>query len=243
MNKSTKFLFIRSSETTKTGAIPVVYASSNTCPDSCPLKDGNGCYGESGRTKLHWDRLDAGGSGAIDVDQLCRNIAALPRKILWRYGIVGDLPGNGDLLDAAALRMIVEANGDRKGFAFSHKPVGLFSPDAVANLLAIERANKAGFTINLSADDVNEADELYDLGVGPVVVTLPTDAPAHPTRTPKGRIITVCPADRNKEIDCARCGMCANVNRKNIYGFRAHGTKRNTINRRLRSLPVIQAAA
>jgi hypothetical protein len=233
----TNYSFVRSSENRKTGCMPVVYVSSNTCPESCPLR-GAGCYAEAGRTKLHWARVDAG-HDMLDVDQLGHLISALPRQKLWRYGVVGDLPGTGDILDGQALDVIVQANKGRRGFAYSHKPVGLFSLEAIANARIIERANADGFTINLSADDVAEADELADLGIGPVVVVLPTNAPDSPSRTPKGRLITVCPAERHPgAVTCERCGICANKDRKNIVGFRAHGTKRNTINRRLGVEPV-----
>ena len=94
--------------------------------------------------------------------------------------------------------------------------------DDPINAAVIAAANAAGFTINLSANNLTHADELVAAGIAPVVVLLPPDQ-AKPTLTPAGRHVSVCPASIRDDIDCARCGVCA-TNRKTIIGFPVHGS-------------------
>lgn len=198
----------------KTGPIPVTTASRSTCP-TCPLK-GNGCYAESGPLRLHWDKVSDGSRGGTLTD-LCGEIRQLPKRQLWRYGQAGDLPGDHDRIDVMAMAELVDANARRQGFAFTH-----YDPRIGTNDLAIANANAQGFTVNLSANDLTHADELYALGVGPVVAVLPIDQ-AKPTKTPAGRHVSVCPAAVRDDVTCASCGICANATRKAIIGFPAHG--------------------
>ena len=78
----------------KTGPIPVTTSSKNTCPDSCQLK-GNGCYAESGRVNMHWQKVSKGERG-LSFDDALDSIKALPSGSLVRHNQAGDLPGIGD---------------------------------------------------------------------------------------------------------------------------------------------------
>ena len=91
------------------------------------------------------------------------------------------------------------------------------------NSQAIRRANEAGFTINLSADTLEEADRKAETGVGPVVVIMPADPAEWPKQTPGGRTIVPC-LHTTKGLQCTQCGLCAVAGRKSIVGFAAHGT-------------------
>jgi hypothetical protein len=84
-------------------------------------------------------------------------------------------------------------------------------------------ANARGFTVNLSANNLEHADELYALGIAPVVVVLPIDA-AKPFMSPAGHWVAICPATQRDDVTCASCGICAHSGRKAIIGFPAHGT-------------------
>lgn len=206
----------RISENSKTGPIPVTTSSRSTCPISCPLR-GNGCYPEYGPMKLHWDKVSDRSRGGT-LEELCTQIKGLPKHQLWRYGQAGDLPGDGTLIDSDGLLQLVRANQGRKGFGYTH-----YDPAIPENAGAIAGATANGFTINLSANNLEHADELADLGVGPVVVILPADATAS-TCTPKGRMVAICPASAGANITCATCAICAHPTRKAIIGFPAHGT-------------------
>lgn len=218
----------------KTGPIPVSITTSDTCPDACPFK-GAGCYAEGHWLGAYWRKLNDGRARSLDLEGFVDAIKAIAPGTLWRMNQAGDLPGENDRIDGEALARIAEANQGRRGFTYTHKPVGFASFDAVSNARAVDRANRAGLTINLSADNLAEADELSDLGIAPVVVVLPTNAPDKGNRTPAGRHVVVCPAQLRDEITCATCELCANGSRKSIVGFKAHGMSAKKV-----SLTVVQ---
>jgi len=122
------------------------------------------------------------------------------------------------------LARLIAANEGRRGFTYTHKPV-LNNP---RNATLVKLANSQGFTINLSANNLAQADQLSDLEIGPVVTIVAIDAPEKQT-TPAGRTVIVCPAQSRDDITCASCGLCQRQDRTVIVGFRAHGTmKRKT---------------
>lgn len=216
-------LFTRKSGNAKTGPIPVSMSVKNTCPDTCPLKQG-GCYAAYGPVNLHWIRLSKGKVG-IPFAQFCEEIASLPVGQIWRHNQAGDLAGKCNAIDVEALEQLTAANVGRKGFTYTHKPVlnGQDSNNVVdTNRRAIADANKNGFTINLSADNLREADEMLALGIGPVVTLLPEGSGN--VTTPAGHKVVVCPAVQNEFTNCQVCGLCAKGNRKVVIGFPAHGT-------------------
>lgn len=200
----------------KTGPIPVTTSSKSTCPTSCPLK-GNGCYAEHGPLGMHWHQVSIGNRG-ITLGELCDGIRKLPKHQLWRWAQAGDLPGDGQNINEAALAQLTQANKGRRGFGFTH-----YDPRVGDNAALLVLANTNGFTINLSADTLEEADELAALGVAPVAVVLPADA-SKSMKTPGGRHISVCPATVRDDVQCANCGICAHATRKAIIGFPAHGS-------------------
>jgi len=135
------------SSNAKTGPIPVSTTSSNSCPPDCAFK-GNGCYAEHGNLLLHWKAVDRGERGG-SLEQFCEQIAALPQGALWRYAQAGDLPSDGGEVDVPSLRKIVQANTGKRGFGYTHYR-------GEAAYAAVRDANDAGFTINLSANNLTE---------------------------------------------------------------------------------------
>lgn len=198
----------------KTGPMPVSMTDMGSCPPSCPLRN-MGCYAEHGHVAMHWQRVPKIGE---PWSVFCVRVAALPPERLWRHNEAGDLLGVGDTLDIEALRELVEANRGRRGFTFTHRPLR-----TLAEREAIAWANKNGFVINLSTEDLGEADRLAELGVGPVTVLLPPNAPDQ-LATPAGRKVIVCLND-TKGLTCKDCQLCAKQ-RTAIVGFRAHGSAR-----------------
>lgn len=204
----------------KTGPIPVSTTSADSCPTACPFNNANagGCYANGGPLAIHWRKVTekrAGESFAAFVDK----IRALPAGQLWRHNQAGDLQGKGNRIDVKALRALVSANTGKRGFTYTHKPM------TQANAALVKYANDNGFTINLSGNNPSHADELSDLGVGPVVTVLASDATAN-TTTPKGRKIVVCPATQRDDVSCATCKLCAIADRGFIVGFPAHGASK-----------------
>lgn len=221
MRRAERYHFTAKSNNAKTGPIPVTTSTAETCPDACPLK-GAGCYAEHGPLAWFWRRLTRDRQG-LTLRQLCARIKALPEGTLWRHNQAGDLPGEGDRLDASRLALLVKANKGRRGFTYTHKPM---TPAAARSTRA---ANKAGFTVNLSADTLAQADRLAGLRVAPVVVVLP-EGQIENTWTPEGRKVVVCPAPTHG-VTCERCKLCAWADRKVIIGFPAHGARRRKVSR------------
>lgn len=224
-----KYHYTQATTNRKTGPIPTTYSSRETCPPSCPHYRST-CYAEGFHTAMNWNRVDQRGT---DIHGLAHAISRLPKGQLWRHNVAGDLPGEGESVDAAALGEIVRANRGRRGFTYTHKK----------SAQAIQWAKHAtdwGFTVNLSADDAGEADALAATGL-PVVCIVPIDTPKH-TTTPQGRKILVCPAQTTDYMTCALCGLCQRADRSQIIGFRAHGTKAKQADRRARKvIPIYQA--
>lgn len=208
--------FTRVSMNKKTGPIPTTTSSVSTCPNSCNLK-GNGCYADYGPLALHWRQVSSGARGGT-LDELCAKIKRLPKRQLWRYAQAGDLPGDGKLIDFAAVAQLVEANAGRCGFGYTH-----YDPRLPMNEAALRHANKHGLIISLSAETLEQADEYAELDIAPVACVLPADT-TKPLRTPGGRLVTVCPASVRDDIDCASCGICAAPGHKAVIGFPAHGS-------------------
>lgn len=226
----------RSAGNSKTG-LRGSYTAPETCPDACPLRVA-GCYANGGHVAINWTGRSAA-SRYLDWPAFCRQVESLPAGAPWRYGTAGDLPGPGDLIDRAELRSLVRAARRSRGFTFTHKPVGRTGL-ASQNAAAVRSANRSGFTINLSADSLAEADRKADLGIGPVAVTVASDHPAR-SETPAGRTVRVCPA-QIRAVTCADCLVCASATRSWIVAFRAHGVSRDAVDERLR-LPLARGDA
>lgn len=210
----------RKSRNVKTGPIPVSTSSRDTCPDSCPFKR-NGCYADSGKLVIHWNKVD-GGERGLPWHSFLAQIRRLPEGQLWRHNQAGDLPGENEVVDAKRLQQLAAANTGRRGFTYTHKP------PTPANLKAIRAANAAGFTINLSGNSLAHADALLGQGA-PVVAVVTESAPAKGT-TPAGNKYVVCPAQIRDDVTCASCGLCQNADpRRPVVAFRAHGNGKRKI--------------
>jgi hypothetical protein len=213
-------LSLRSSNA-KTGPIPVSVTTRETCPTTCELR-GAGCYAEGGPIALHWDKVTNAERG-MTWEMFCEAVSTLPDGQLWRHNAAGDLPGDGTNIDGIALKELIVANEGKRGFTYTHYNMHDWHNRAWVNF-----ANKNGLRVNLSSNNLEHADELYDLGAGPVVTLLPHDA-AENVKTPKGRTVVVCPATQRDDVSCATCELCQRE-RTTIVGFPAHGNRYKTVN-------------
>lgn len=219
---------------TKTGPMPVSTSNSSTCPDACPIKV-KGCYAKYGPTGMHWRKLDAGQSkNAVEWSEFVKEVKRLPAGIVWRHNQAGDLNGKGGMIDRVMLSDLVKANKGKQGFTYTHydtlSVVGEFDENynAFVNREVIEDANKRGFTINLSGNDVNHADKLKALNIAPVVTLMPREA-EKVSYTPAGNKVVICPAENSDKVTCYSCKLCQVADRDYIIGFRAHGTAAKTV--------------
>lgn len=206
------------SSNTKTGAIPVSTTEKNSCPDTCSFKKG-GCYALDYHLNMHWNKVSDKSRGT-NWDDFCKAIAGFKPDTLWRHNQAGDLPGSNSIIDSAKLDQLVQANSGKNGFTYTHYPI-----DNSNNLAAIKAANAAGFTINISTEDIKAADQAYNLGL-PSTVVLSTKPSSNTFKTPEGNTIAVCPAQLKDNISCKTCALCQKVDRKVIVGFIAHGSSK-----------------
>ena len=215
----------------KTGKIPVSITEEVSCPHNCPWKD-KGCYAKYGPLGIHWKKLNNNEiKNILDWDQFCQKVSDFAKNQIWRHNQAGDLPGKDIKIDAKAMHQLIKANKGKRGFTYTHKPV-LKTRHALNNRRIIKKSNQKGFTVNLSADNVKEADKLYNLNIGPVTTMLPSNS-KFKTVTPEGRKVIVCPAEYKESITCSDCKLCAISNRKVIIGFRAHGAAKKTVDEKI----------
>jgi len=226
-------LWTAKSSNVKTGPIPVTTTSKTTCAPGCPFQ-GNGCYAESGPMAYLWQGVTDAGPNAefksgkatirtTDWQGLCGNVAKLPEGQLWRHNQAGDLPHTGGMISDTLVEQLVNANEGKRGFTYTHHNV----TQSEHNRGVVEYANRCGFTINVSGNNLTHADALADLGIAPVVTVLPVTVEGKADiRTPKGRKVVVCPATYKDDVSCASCGLCAVRDRKVIVGFPAHGARK-----------------
>jgi hypothetical protein len=226
-------IFSLKSANAKTGPIPVSTSSSETCPPACPFIDA-GCYAKYGPLGMIWSAMTKAGPDATfkngkstvttkSWQSFLDAVAALPDGTLWRHNQAGDLPGTGNDIDGIALQWLVTANKGKRGFTYTHKPMNV-----AGNAKHVANANANGFTVNLSANTLTEADTLANEHGLPTVVVLPSTIAGNvKIETPKGRRIVVCPATYRDDVTCKSCGLCAVRDRKVIVGFPAHGAAKN----------------
>jgi hypothetical protein len=185
---------------------------------------------------IHWRKVDRGEAG-LDFDSFIKEVEQLSKRQLWRFGQAGDLPGEGDTIDREQMLRLAKANRGRPVIAFTHKPMN------DENLETLRRARELGFPVNLSANNVEHADELATHGMNVVVVLpieyekLSTETKTEyrtrlnelPKHTPGGQRLAVCPATYT-ETNCLQCGVCASAEKRPaVIGFPAHGTKRKQV--------------
>ena len=207
------------SKNAKVGNMAATTSTAKTCPTSCPFKD-NGCYADSGPLKLHWDKVTEGERGD-DWPTFIDKIKDLPAGSKWRHNQAGDLPGDTKDLDSTKCVDLAKANEGKRGFTYTHYDV----LNNFQNAITVNMMNHLGFTVNVSANNLEHADQLCDLDIAPVATVLPIEQTTN-TVTPKGRKVVVCPATYKDDVSCASCMLCEKWDRKVIVGFPAHGTSK-----------------
>mgnify|MGYP001823332509 FL=1 len=215
--------FVRKSSNAKTGPIPTTTSPRASCPTECPLAGDGGCYAEAGYyTRMNWDKVDSGERG-LPWAEFLGKVRKLPEGQLWRHNVAGDLPQTTTgTIDSRALWELVAANTGRKGFTYTH-----YAPQG-ENLEAIEGANRAGFTVNISANTISEARALRATTSAPVVTLVSGEG--REAKWLRDGDVVQCPAEYREDISCATCQLCQKHNRKDIVGFTVHGTRKANAN-------------
>ena len=212
----TKVRLTLKSRNAKTGPIPVSTTEEQSCPSTCPLKN-NGCYANGGPLAIVWRSVPQVG---MTWSKFCDAIADLPAGQLFRHNQAGDLPHKNQKIDVAKLALLVAANKGKRGFTYTHHAM-----TSAHNRRAIATANRNGFTVNLSANNLEDADELASLNIGPVVTLAPATQRDNVV-TPGGRRVVICPAVTRIGVTCASCKLCAVASRDCIVAFPVHGARK-----------------
>ena len=207
-----KFRLTRVSRNIKTGPMPVSTSERDTCPRTCAFLN-NGCYAEYGPIRIHWGKVPERGLTAV---AFLAEIKRLPGNLLWRHNQAGDLPHTDGRIDTKFLSGLVSANVGKRGFTFTHHTLTL------ENTAAIRSANERGFTVNVSANNPEQAARIMKASGLPTVTVMGMDAPN--VQVVGGVKIVACPAEKSDKVVCINCGICQKADRVYAVGFRTHGT-------------------
>ena len=213
----------------KVGPIKVTTSDKESCPSECGIKAE--CYAGGGPLAIHWNKVREGERGD-NWDGFVNRVKRFRKNELWRHNQAGDLPPNADgKLDADKCEALADAASHTDGWTYTH-----YDPTDAHNNSVIKGMNEiGGLVVNLSADTMEQADTYHELGIAPVTVVLPEDAPNKGNKTPNGLPILVCPAQIADEIACDTCKVCQKRDRKCIVGFKAHGSRRKKLTKKLAS--------
>lgn len=238
--KQVNFSITENSHNRKTGPITVLKSEMvATCPDSCSWKK-NGCYAKYGPITIAWSKINKSG---ISLNEVCLKIKKLPRKSLLRLFESGDLPGNGKYrLYKDACIQLAKSCKSVVAFGYSH-----YRPNKHNLPIFMEIAKYC--TINLSVDNLKQADEMIKTGL-PVVTVVPKDSPSV-FYTEGGNKVVVCPFEQVKKDEngnivkrkvenCMTCAsgsgkgpLCAWQKRDFIIGFKPHGSGAKYLNTKM----------
>lgn len=197
----------------KTGPIVVSMTSKDSCPNSCPLKDKE-CYARFHFLGIVWNRLSEGKIGG-NWNSFCDRLKKITPGRLFRYGQAGDLPQTKKgFINKKLVRKFAKACSHLRTFTYTHH-----SP--TKNLDILRELNET-MCVNLSANNLAQADEYSKFGLP--VVTLTNGE----TRTPEGRVVVICP-NQTHGLTCEKCRLCACRSRKSIVGFLPHGTAKKRL--------------
>lgn len=209
---------------TKTGPITTTRTERSSCPTTCPFYNA-GCYATLGRERLQWDRLNRAETG-VNWDEFVTQIRRIvPSGMLWRHNTAGDLPHNDGNIDYLQLRKLIMANKGKKGFTYSHHVLNDH------NVVALQNANRMGFTVNASCESVDDADYVMSEHQIPAVAVVHSEESRRFFTTSSGRKVVTCPAAIHKgKVSCATCGLCQKADRDFVIAFPAHGVAKNKVN-------------
>lgn len=219
----------KKSSNKKTGPIAVSTTSRDSCSPFCPLF-GNGCYAETGPLKLHWDIVSDGAwhdkPRGTDIESFVSAIRTLPERSCFRHNQAGDLPHFNGSINAHALGLIANACAERKlkAWTYTHHDI-----EHYGNRELIKAAPSMGMVVNVSAHSQQHAADCHKNGLPAVCIV-----PRGETRNHwiyDGVSFIVCPAQTREGMNCEKCRLCANGNRKSVVAFKAHGTQAKKVER------------
>jgi len=205
-----------------TGPIPTTVTERASCSTACPFYD-TGCYGKYHLQGVHWRKVSNHERG-VSWDEFISKIRKFAPNSLWRHNVTGDLPHILGDIDSPKVDTLVRANRGKKGFTYTHHVLNDH------NLKVIQDANANGFTVNVSTESVEVADQVMSEHNIPAVAVIPSTESRRFFHTESGRKVVVCPAKIHKgKVNCSTCGLCQQSDREFIIAFPAHGTAKKAV--------------
>jgi len=228
----------------KCGPIGVSTSSRATCSMTCPFHpdNGGGCYADAGyHLRNHWNLVTSGARG-LPFNDFLDQIRKLKPDTYFRHNQAGDcvLDDMGNI-SLKFLNGILDAIKHLKAsWTYTHHKI-----ESQINIDRIKKANKEGFTINVSTESLTELDKTLNRDLVGVVVIPSINNPdieayevleegkSKPTTyykqvnkitTPEGNRVVVCPAQTRPNVTCKTCGLCSRADRKFSLAFITHGT-------------------
>ena len=211
---------VRDSGNEKLGVMSATYAPiRQTCPTSCPLRDGNGCYAEGGNVGLHMRRLQAAADG-INGDTIALLEAAEIRDAAPHVpaGRPLRLHVSGDASTPFRARTLADAARAWRGPVYTYTHAWRDVP----------RASWGGVSVLASVESIADAKRALQAGYAPAIVVR-----AHPSdgraRVEGGVRVIPCPS-QTRGVKCAECKLCFDAPRLHRIGaaiaFATHGASR-----------------
>ena len=224
-------LLVMHSTNVKVGDVAATYAPiKQTCPTSCPLRDGGGCYAEAGNVGFQVRRLERELDGAngdtlaiLEGDEIADKGRHAPQGHPLRIHVSGD--ASTPFRAAQAARGAASWPGPAWSYTHAWRDVPREAWGRVSVLASVE-----------STDDARKA---LNRGYAPAILVA-----SHP---PNGRSydegdvrIVPCPA-QTRDRKCTECRLCWDDQRllatRTAIAFAAHGPGAK---RAVRSLTVLR---
>ena len=147
------------------------------------------------------------------------------------------------------LKSLVDANksSGASGYTYTHNVLNTH------NVEAIKYATNNGFTINASTESLKDVDAAMNKGLNAVTVIPSDDGSLVPfcsledhkvyyrqvkqIKTPEGRRVVVCPAQKCVPTKCENCKLCSKDRGSNyVIAFVAHGNGKKAVNKTLSNI-------
>lgn len=220
-----KYSFVANSHNKKTGAMPVTSTSMDSCPLSCALYAD--CYGKSGHTRIHWNKLEKTG---IDYNDLLNLINALKKKSQIRFNVIGDIAHLDGVIDATKLIKLsnIVKNRMLDMILYTHHSI-----DNTLNVSALKLAFEKGLHVNISCETIEKAKQALNYGLNAVLVVPIGTLEKH--KKINDIHLVRCPAEYKPQIQCVNCMLCSKnrVQNRIVVAFTAHGTSKKRLSEKL----------
>jgi hypothetical protein len=199
----------------KLGGLSTTYTPIGSCPDSCPLKKANACYGNSGPINYVWQMVKGNDDRKIALAEAAA-ILGLTGKRDLRIHTLGDCRTNRAAKIVAKAAEEYMGRHDRKAFSFTHawRDVNRESWGKVSILAscettdAVRKAQARGYATAMIVAE-HKQDTAYEQD---------------------GLKLIPCPEQTGRCNSCAECRLCMNDSKLKASGatiaFKAHGPTR-----------------